>query len=111
MPRSQLFCLCVSCHQKEDYHPHQHNCCCSACYGEAQDNHPDEHDDHGAWGPQGEPCTDGCCRECDDACLERAEMVAEQCGDFVVVMEYTELVVKLLWVRVIEKALKAEYNM
>ena len=35
-------------------------------------------------------------------------MVAEQCEDFVVVMEYTELVVELLWVRVIKKALKAE---
>ena len=110
IPRSQLFCLCVLCHQKEDYHPHQHNCCCSECYGEAQDNHPDEHDDPGAWGPQGEPCTDGCCDECGDACLERAEKVAEGCYD----VRFTEfadgLVLESKWVRVSARYTDLENN-
>ena len=55
-----------------------------------------------------EPFTQGCCRECDDKCLERAEELEEQCEDFAVHMEYTDYMNELLWVRVIKKALKAE---
>jgi hypothetical protein len=66
------FCRCGVCHQKEYSHPHQYNCTCLGCYTKVY--YADTLEDE-------DPYTEGCCRECKDDCLERAEKVEERCDD------------------------------